>query len=405
MAGIHEPPGFARVRAHDGRLSVPSIVTVVEQLRAGIREMPSRPHESLLQQLDEETDTTLLFLEAIDLLESIEQTEGTGTAPISIPKWPEDAPEAAQNYPILSYTDFIAGRRPRSQAQLPHNSLGGSDVSIVRTALNRIIGHGFNELPGDGTHDDDSVHDDIFDMADETADAIEALNAGEEFHSKRMSGRQETQGQAARRQIERARKASKDEIIFAAAEFDERIRTRNKAGTLDNRDMIRLRALLMVICTSGLPPGPKSPRFRRSRYQVLPAEGDNDAWPLVIGRALFGLFGGPKPAILHFYLSSEHDQIPDDILECWATCYWCLQACLTAPLSPAEHARITHRFAPLAELAYRLTLPTKAELLDKDVLKIMDRMSAMFCNRLGVNLEVIAESHSKTVDALFTNRC
>lgn len=160
----------------------------------------------------------------------------------------------------------------------------------------------------------------------------------------------------------------------------------------------------MVLCTAALPAAKGSPTVNKSRYQVLAPEGDEDAWPLVIGRVLFPIFGAVKPAIGHLHLSAEHDQIPDDILECWATIYWCVQACLTAPLSSAAHDRIAHWFKRIADRSYRLTLPTKEEMLGEDVLKVVDRMSASYCERLGVKPEAIAHGHRRFVDDLFKNR-
>lgn len=120
----------------------------------------------------------------------------------------------------------------------------------------------------------------------------------------------------------------------------------------------------------------------------------------MIGRALFELFGGKAPGIRHLYLTGEHDQIPDDILECWATCYWCLQACLTVPVLPRERERLTRYVKPLAELAYLLTLPTKAELLSPDVTGLMSAMSEAYGKRLGIDGEAIASAHRAMVEAL-----
>jgi hypothetical protein len=120
-----------------------------------------------------------------------------------------------------------------------------------------------------------------------------------------------------------------------------------------------------------------------------------------MGRLLFPIFGGRDPAIRHLYLRSEHDQIPGDIIECWATCFWCLQACLAAPTSSAAHKRIAHHLKPLLALAYRLTLPTKVELLGDNVVALMDRMSVHYAKRLGIEPGAISCSHRSLVQELF----
>jgi hypothetical protein len=166
--------------------------------------------------------------------------------------------------------------------------------------------------------------------------------------------------------------------------FRERIRERKENGSLDNHDILRLRALLMVICTASYPQAARKAARPPSRLQVLPSEEDPDSWPVVLGRALFEIFGGSHPAIRSLHLANEHDQFPDDIVECWATCYWCLQACLAAPLSAREHKRLSQYLKPLAERAYRVTLPTKEELLGDDVIAVMAAMSTSYGERLGV---------------------
>lgn len=160
----------------------------------------------------------------------------------------------------------------------------------------------------------------------------------------------------------------------------------------------------MIICAaswSGLENNKKH-NIPRSSLQVLPAEGDNNSWPFVMGRLLFVIFGGRDPAIRQVYLSGEHDQVPSDIIECWATCYWCLQACLTAPVSPKEHARIAQHLKPMAELAYRLTLPTKTELLGDDVITLMDGMNARYAEKLCMDPTAISDGHRALVSELFS---
>ena len=57
----------------------------------------------------------------------------------------------------------------------------------------------------------------------------------------------------------------------------------------------------------------------------------------------------------------------------------CVQACLTAPLSSAGRDCVARWFKRIADRSYRLTLPTKEEMLDEEIVRIMDRMSASYC--------------------------
>lgn len=401
IGDTQERPAFARAQHKDGRVSAPSIVTLIDRLRAVVRETSSRQADNALRLLDDETEASLMLLDVLGVLERIEQGERTGKEPISIPKTGKDEPRNAPAYTTLSYDQFIAGRRPRTENQLPHNSLAGSDVSIVRNFLNRVIGLG--AVDQDDEEEGAPLPAGAFDLGDETGDGQAALDAGEDFDTEKTRREEEERERAEHRKAAAAKKATKDQIVAAVTAFSKRIRERKESGALDIHDVIRLRALLMIICTAALPvAATKISKAKGLRLQVLPSEGDPNSWPIVIGRALFELFGGNNPGIRHLYLTGEHDQIPDDILECWATCYWCLQACLTAPVAPRERERLRRYVKPLAELAYLLTLPTKAELLSSDVIDLMSAMSEAYGKRLGIEEATIAREHRAMVEALFS---
>ena len=107
------------------------------------------------------------------------------------------------------------------------------------------------------------------------------------------------------------------------------------------------------------------------------------------------------PAIRKLYLSNEHDQIPDNIVECWATCYWCFQSYLQAPISPKEKARISQHIHPIASYAYRMTLPTSAELLNDDMMSIIEGMNNRYAENFGIMPEAVTGGHCSLVDKLF----
>ena len=307
----------------------------------------------------------------------------------------------------------VRARRTREQCQelsrsaganLAHSSLAGSEVSLVRGFLNRILGaDDLSEQPEDDSEDEDLTK--VFDLGDETQDAEAALAAGDTFGQEGIDKKPEkTPSEAEQARRYKQRKATKEQIIAAAKAFGDRIRLRRENQLLDNYDVLRLRALLMIVCTAAWPgkESESSSQTKKSTMQVLPAEGDSHSWPVLIGRLLFSMFGGRDPAIRHLYLSTEHDQIPSDVIECWATCYWCLQACLNAPLSPKEKARIERYIKPLGELAYRYTLPTTDELMGDDVSALMDVMNKRYAEKLGVASEAISEDHRKLVHELFS---
>lgn len=395
-------PAFARPLGKD--TFSPAIITVIDVLEAAIRETHSGKTESALAQLDGETEASLTLLEVLDVLEKIENPEADSPGDgISIPKVGHQ-PDG-QNGPqhrTLNYEDFIAGRRTHQAGPLLHNTLGGSDVSIVRGFLNRIVGlKTLTVAPED--EDDEAIFKASFDLGDETDNAEAAMAAGEEFDTKPLPPSRPEPDEGDHRLRSKQRKATQEQIITAVTNFSKRVDLKQEGGSLSPRDFLRLRAMLMILCAAswkGTDNG-KANQKGRTALQVLPVEGDSrTSWPYVIGRLLFKIFGGTNPAIRQLTLDSEHDQIPADLIECWATCFWCLQACLAAPLSQSERAKIARYVVPLANQTYRSTQLTKEELLAPTITDVMDGMSAQYAERLGIAPEAIARAHRTLCDSL-----
>jgi hypothetical protein len=125
----------------------------------------------------------------------------------------------------------------------------------------------------------------------------------------------------------------------------------------------------------------------------------------LIGRTLFAFFGGSRPAIRQLGLSLIYDQLPDDILECWATAFWACQACLLAANS---HSKLRQNLLPiftsLSERVYRLTGLNREELEAMQIISVLDRLSARFGARLGLEPELIRRSHLRTTQNLNATR-
>lgn len=94
----------------------------------------------------------------------------------------------------------------------------------------------------------------------------------------------------------------------------------------------------------------------------------------------------------------KYDQLPDDILECWATCFWGCQVCLSAANS---HKKLRQNllliFTRLAERVYRLTCFKREELEATQITTVLDKLSARFGARLGLDPELIRRGHSLTI--------
>jgi hypothetical protein len=130
----------------------------------------------------------------------------------------------------------------------------------------------------------------------------------------------------------------------------------------------------------------------RTTLQVLPVCGSEYCWPRLLGKVLFSLFGGMKPAIQYLKIEDIYDQIPDDLIECWACCFWVIQACLLATKS--EPILGLDR---LADRVYRLTGLRSEEMLDDRVVQVIDNMGERFAMRLGLNAQAIMNAHRNYV--------
>ncbi|MEX0409775.1 hypothetical protein ABGN05_29555 [Aquibium sp. LZ166] len=403
ISGTENRPAFARLLFSDGHRSALAIVAVIDRLSSAIRETHSRKTENALRELDGETEANLMLLEVLDVLEQLESDDESARAPISVPKKPQDRtdPNGGPQYKTLSYEQFIAGRRPRTDnSKLTNNSLAGSEVSLVRGFLNRILG--MQDDQTDNADEDEKALAGAFDLGDETDNAEAAIASGQEFDSKQKPPEQTEQGKELQRKKAAQRQATKEQIVAAATSLGKRVKERQSQGKLDNRDILRLRAMLMIICAAAWrgPDKGSANKAPRSSLQVLPSEDDPNSWPFVIGRLLFVFFGGRDPAIKQLSISAEHDQLPDDIIECWATCYWCLQASMNANVSAKEKARINQHLGPIAELAYLLTLPTQREQMGEDVIALMASMSKRYAAQMGLDADKVARSHQDLVNRL-----
>lgn len=373
VSGLGRPPAFARVTSPDGDDSALGIVTRLDELREEVREVGSRRSEKLRERLELGTDTeaTLELLEIIDELEAGDRDRPALSQGVSIPKARSEGenPVPANAYRDLSYEEFMAHRRPYRDGSRPSASVAGTDLSLVRGVLNRIVGAAAVASDLTVPVDSDATVAAAFDMGDESA----AQGAD--------SGKTESGIAAPNRadRVSRSRKAATaQQIADAVTAFGTAVRTKREQDGLSAVDLLRLRALLMVVCWAGLPSSPDT--GPGSDLQVLEMEGSEPTWWRTIGRLLNAFFR-PANAALGLSVTDDHDQMPPDVLECWATSYWCLQACLSMDAREPTRQQIRKRIGKLAERVYRLTMLAEDELLGGVVQETMDRMSERLADR------------------------
>ncbi|WP_441278596.1 hypothetical protein AB7783_20055 [Tardiphaga sp. 172_B4_N1_3] len=401
-------PAFAKLRRADGTQSAVAIVTLIDKIRETAKEARSRQAENATSQLFEETEVTLLLLEILDQLEVAEsahngaRSEATMVVHRKLAAGEDSSLHA--DHRTLPYEQFVAGRAPREQdLTIPRSSFGSSDVSLVRGFLNRILQLGNEEHR---TIEDERALDKAFDLGDETSNAEEDIGRGtgisiDDDTSPELRAREEKHRKKART------KATRDQIANAVLAFNARILKSKSNNGLTTIDILRLRSLLTVIAAAGWAgcDAGEENILAKTSVQVLPVGDSNESWPRLIGRVLFSFFGGADPAIRHVAIDASHKQFTDDLVECWATCFWCLHACLCAPYSKTEHTALQPYLLKLSERVYRLTgFRDNEEVQSPDIALVMERLSERLSAPLGVDPLLLADSHKVLAQSIFEPR-
>lgn len=155
--------------------------------------------------------------------------------------------------------------------------------------------------------------------------------------------------------------------------------------------------MLMVILAAGW----DGTSRQTSSLQVLRSSGDADgAWPRLLGKCLFAYFGGNTPPIRRLVIEDYYDQIPDDVLECWAGCLWAIQALSEIGAHHAEYKPLMATFHKLGASIYGHTGLKQDEFFDPRILKTFDALSKRFAQPLKLIPEKIDANHKKAVASL-----
>jgi hypothetical protein len=387
------------MRYSDGGLSAPAVILVQDALRAAVRDARTKRVDAALAMLDGETDVGLWLLETLNELEAAETALRQG-APVKRQKATHPSGEADQpaTHAKLNYESFVAGRQLRPDTgNLSCDTFSGTNFSYIRGFLNRILALNGPPLDPDGNVGADALAA-TFDLGDNVADASKALEGGSDFTSvpeepKPPPANPELELPAEQRRAQQ-RRANRDQLIGAVANLQQQIGTKAQLTAID---LLRLRAMLMVILAAGWD-GLSKPT---STLQVLPSSGDaNAAWPRLLGKCLFAYFGGNAPPIRKLVIEDYYDQIPDDILECWAGCLWAIQAITEIGAHNADYKSLVAAFQTLGVAIYAQTGLKQDEFFDARVLKTFDALSKRFAQPLKLNPDRMNASHRTAVAPL-----
>jgi hypothetical protein len=385
-------PAFARIRYRDGKVSARAIVLVLEALRDEVKDARNKRLDKAVAELDGDTEVGLWLLESLNEIEAAEIAlrEGATRAPRRNEVQNRQTGEAAAEDRTLTYEQFIAGRRLRSDGHdLSRSSFAGSEIGRVHGYLNRLLAIGEEaRKPAD-----EADLTNAFDMGDEVADGADALEGGYE-DSKR---KEDTDAKEQQRRLEATRRRqNKEELIAAIADLAEQVTDRAKGEGLRAIDILRLRAIIMVLAAAG-----SDGKSKTGMFQVLLPSGDTQgSWPRLIGKALNPYFGGNHPAIRTLRIDDYYETIPDDILACWATCMWSIHAVIVTCERHRENETLLNYVRKLRERIYRLTGLRQEDCSDPRIMRIFGAMNTRFASRLGLEAGQIEACHTRTLKEL-----
>jgi hypothetical protein len=391
---LRERPAFARLRCVDGTESTLEIVMVIDLLRDEIRDPRTKRLEIAIEELDGETEVGLWLLETLNTIEAAElslKTEG-GKAIRRPENKKTSIEEEVVPARVLSYEDFIAGRRLRSDEKgVSPTSFTGSDVARVRGFLNRILSM---SVDADGEAQEEADATGAFDTGDEMGDGAGSLEDG--FEGAPSPPQAQKGPRATQLQLKAARRrADRQDLVNAVADLHTDIRDKSAAGGLSATDILRLRAVLTVIAAAGW----NGNGTARSNWQILPPAADKEAsWPRLMARALSAFFGGKFAPVRTLQIDAEFERIPEDILECWGTCLWAANAACDAAGRYGEPQRFRDIAAKLRDNVYTLTGLRRGEFNSPAIAGVMEAMSNRFATRLGVSPTDIHTAHSKAAE-------
>lgn len=398
ISGLSEPAYFARVRI-GGEVSGAAVIVMPDVLRQETREARTRQLAEVAERLNSRERLGPWIMDFIDLImqaEAFEAEPHLTQAARSAREHGSSRPTGALPGRTLRYDEFIAGRRLREDRKpIFQPAFAGSDIDLVRSYLNRLIGLGTTAVGLDEADDNARIREALA-LRDEVSTDDDAV-----FEPQR----QPTEGElseARRKQLEEdkarkaiaARLAARADIAKFSIKFCSQMRTKASEKPLVLQDMLRLRAVLMMMLGAACPIGAGVLDKRLLESQVLRPDGEN-AWARLIGRVLSTFFTGQEPLIEALQLQDYEDTLPVELVECFATCFWAIQACRIAAEGKQGMHGLRKPLAGLSASIYKRSGLTRAECEDDAVTTLFQKMTSTFT--LGVSLDEILALHREPV--------
>ena len=391
-------PRFASVDLGESRHSANAIITWADQLRRASKEARNAAIDRALDKLQDESEEGWWFLDLVDVIQAFEDTAAGKTHKLNRTAKPnvhtnfEGAPAQSTR---LSYEEFVRGRTSHGEVRfrVERSSVAESNLAYARSFLNRILNFEAFQLQ--------SAEVDVNLGPDENVPQSSS-NSGNSSESKVAStpgnvGGGATNGKQSVLLTKKAALVARDQLVQAVEDFNKKCRETELVDGLNEVHALKLRAMLMLIAASGTAKSEREMNQGRQDLrgiQVLASDGDN-SWQRLMGMLLFSFFAQPRPCVLQFRLEASMEQVPDDYLECWATCYWAALArvCLLDKSTSGRPLVIPPKDQNLITRTYALTGLRSGELLEGTIPEIMQVMNGRFAARLGIDPVKIFELH------------
>lgn len=276
----------------------------------------------------------------------------------------------------------------------------------MRGFLNALIGKRAALDLKEAPDDDAPAHN--LGMGDETSDGSAAVESDDLLTSSPI-GPTGTSAEESKRQLQQRRRYVEDSqrsIVDGAEAFLRNLRDQAQTHPLGVVDLLRLRALLVVVLGAGSKKAnlrPKDLNAPVRRREVLPSRGDA-SWRGRVGRLLYEFFrdhAATRPPLINsLRLEVDDNQgLPEDVLECWATCFWAICAMRVATDDAGASFEVSAREAMLADDLYRFSRLLPQQALGAVVREVFAGMSGRYGERLGANPQRIEQEHLALVNA------
>lgn len=400
-------PHFALVRQGEFESSL-AVVVIEQAIQQAQRRSAGRGVENALELLDDDEASEGLWL--LEVIQRLTEAEHEMRGPRGAPDQPSQhkpATDATQDSQVLSYEEFVAGRRVEDGSATSSGShLATTHHESVRSFLNALIGKRAALDLAEAPEDDGPAPN--LGMGDETSDGAADLESGD-LQAPSPTGPAGDPTEESKRQLQQRQRYVQDtqrSIVDGVEAFLKTLRDQSQSQPLGVVDLLRLRALLVVVLGAGSKKAdlrPKDLSAKVHRRQVLPSRGDA-SWRGRVGRLLYEFFRdhaeARPPLVKSLRLEADDSQgLPEDVLECWATCFWAICAMRVATDDAGVSFELSTREAMLAGDLYRFSRLLPQQALGAVVHDVFAGMNRRYAERLGVSAERIEQEHRALVEA------